>query len=161
MDFDSSYKIFDELYNNIKNKNITLEMLSETDTRVKIIDIILKNVLLWPEENISREDRTDDTEEVKFTDYKLELNKKFHIVVEAKKSGINILLPNKHNRRIKIGNLIRNNSNLSNTIKQCKEYCDDCAIRYGIITNGLSWIIFRAIRDDIPMLLNHMLVNFF
>jgi hypothetical protein len=150
MDFDRSYKIFDELYNNINNKKISPEMLSETDTRVKIIDTILKDVLLWPEENISREDRTDDTEEVKFTDYKLKLNKKFHIVVEAKKSGIYFLLPNKHNRRIKIGNLIKNNSNLSNTIKQCKEYCDDCAIRYGIITNGLSWIIFRAIRDDIP-----------
>lgn len=150
MDFDGANRIFDKLFEDVENNKITPETLTEADTRVKIIDIILKEVLCWPENNISREERTDDIERVKFTDYRLKINNKNHLVVEAKKSGINILLPIKHQRRIKIGNLIKNNSNLSNAIKQCKNYCDDCAIRHGIVTNGLSWIIFRAIRDDIP-----------
>lgn len=141
---------FDKLYDEIRNNSITSETLSEADTRVKIIDTILKDVLSWPEKSISREERTGDIEEVKFTDYRLKIKNKECIVVEAKKSGINILLPIRHNRRIKIGNLIKSNSNLSNAIKQCKNYCDDCATRYGIVTNGLSWILFRAIRDDIP-----------
>jgi hypothetical protein len=150
MDFDKSNENFNNLFSEIRNKKITSETLSETDTRVKIIDTILKAVLFWPENNINREEKTDDIEKVKFTDYRLKINNKNYLVVEAKKSGINILLPKKHKRRIKIGNLIKDSSDLSYAIKQCKEYCDDCGLRYGIVTNGLSWILFRAIRDDIP-----------
>ena len=46
--------------------------------------------------------------------------------------------------------MIKNCYYLSSAIIQCREYCDDCAIRYSIVTNGLSWIVFKAIRDDIP-----------
>jgi len=35
-------------------------------------------------------------------------------------------------------------------ILQVRQYCDDQGIKFAIATNGYSWIIFRAIRDDMP-----------
>jgi hypothetical protein len=150
MSFDEANQKLEELISEITMQKITSETLSETDTRVKIIDTILKEILFWPEDSISREDRTADEDRVKFTDYQIKLGNRPYIVIEAKKSGKDILLPQDSKRTIKIKNLIKNSGYLSSAIMQCREYCDDCAIRYSIVTNGLSWIVFKAIRDDIP-----------
>jgi hypothetical protein len=150
MSFDEANQKLEVLISEITMQKITSETLSETDTRVKIIDTILKEILFWPEDSISREDRTTDKDKVKFTDYQIKLGNRPYIVIEAKKSGKDILLPLDSKRKTKIKNLIKNNGYLSSAIMQCRGYCDDCAIRYSIVTNGLSWIVFKAIRDDIP-----------
>jgi len=68
---------------------------SETDTRVKVIDRILKEVLLWPEPQISREDRVESG----YVDYCLSLQTHPYVAVEAKRQGKAFVLPNKVDRR--------------------------------------------------------------
>lgn len=73
--------------------------LSEADTRGKIIDEILKNVLSWSESDITRETRVDGG----YIDYVLTLDGSPLIVVEAKKSGLYFEIPpNFKNRKYKI-----------------------------------------------------------
>ena len=62
---------------------------SETDTRVKLIDRILKEVCMWPESALSREDHVDTG----FTDYQLKLREIPYVVVEAKREGESFTFP--------------------------------------------------------------------
>jgi hypothetical protein len=39
---------------------------------------------------------------------------------------------------------------ISSAVLQVRGYCDDAAIRYAIATNCYAWIVFRAIREDMP-----------
>jgi len=41
---------------------------------------------------------------------------------------------------------------------QVRGYCDDAGIRYAIATNGFAWIVFRAIREDMPWKEGHAVV---
>ncbi len=62
---------------------------SEADTRVKLIDRILKEVCFWPESAISREDHVQSG----YTDYQLRVRQTQYVVVEAKREGIAFVLP--------------------------------------------------------------------
>jgi hypothetical protein len=68
---------------------------SETDTRAKVIDRILKEVLNWPEPQISREDRAGNG----FTDYILRLHDQPYVALEAKKEGVAFTIPHKMTER--------------------------------------------------------------
>jgi hypothetical protein len=41
-------------------------------------------------------------------------------------------------------------SAIKEAVEQVRQYCDDAGIRYAVVTNGYGWIIFRAIREDLP-----------
>jgi len=145
------------LDNSIENlRNILTELSSfveskgtvgETDTRVKVIDRILKEVLMWPEQLLSREDHVTG-ERNGFTDYQVKLYDRPYIAIEAKREGVVFELPTRTFRQIKISTLLQGTNNISSAIKQVRGYCDDLGIRFGIATNGYSWVIFRALRDD-------------
>ena len=127
---------------------------SEEDTRAKVIDRMLKEVCGWPEEAISREDRgvrdtATDTENV-FTDYRLSLGGKPTIVVEAKREGIAFTFPVGFRKTYSLDGALVSDANIKEAIYQARGYCDDEGIRYAVATNGYAWIIFRAVRDDIP-----------
>src|SRR5262245_2421601 len=62
---------------------------SEADTRVKMIDRVLKEVCSWPEAEISREDHVQSG----FTDYQLRVRRQPFCVVEAKREGLSFVLP--------------------------------------------------------------------
>lgn len=40
--------------------------------------------------------------------------------------------------------------NVKEAVYQVRQYCDDQGIKFAIATNGSAWILFRAIRDDMP-----------
>lgn len=118
---------------------------SETDTRVKFIDRILKEVCLWPEAELSREDHVDPG----FTDYQLKIRGTPLVVVEAKREGISFVLPSgAASTSLRLNGAIMTDSAVKAAITQVRQYCDDEGIKFAIATNGYSWIIFRAIRDD-------------
>jgi len=131
-------------YKDFCQKNL---YITEADTRINIIDLILKEVLFWPNKDTRREIHSTNG----YLDYLLEINGKKLVCVEAKKSGISFNLPQDKKRKFyKINGVISTDPVINDTILQVRNYCDSLAIRFAIATNGNTWIIFRAIREDTP-----------
>lgn len=119
---------------------------SEADTRAKVITKVLEDVLFWPERETDRERCVDSGR----MDYRLKVNLKPHIVVEAKAEGIAFVLPvsDSGQKMYKLDGTLVTCKEVKEAIDQVRSYCDDEGIRYAIATNGDAWIVFRAIRDD-------------
>ncbi len=123
---------------------------SEADTRIKLIDRTIKEVLGWSEGSISREDYTEG-EKAGYTDYILTVRSKRSMLIEAKRSAVEFALPPKaHHRRLKLSTILKQKGNLADAVKQARTYCDDQNIRYSVLSNGITWVVFRALREDIP-----------
>jgi predicted type IV restriction endonuclease len=118
---------------------------SEADTRVKLIDRILTDVCGWPESAINREEHVESG----FIDYVLQIQGRKFVAVEAKREGIAFSLPNCSSRTLKLSGTLLTDKPVKDAVAQVRNYCDDAGIRYAIATNGNSWIVFRAIREDI------------
>ena len=120
---------------------------SEADTRVKVIDRVLVDVLGWPERDIAREYAVS----IGYIDYSMNLRGKPYIVVEAKREGITFTLPvGETARRGSLSGALMTGAAVSEAIQQVRSYCDDYGVRYAVATNGYTWIVFRAVRDDMP-----------
>ena len=73
------------------------------------------------------------------------------LCVEAKREGIPFLLPNPVTQKsYQLDGAILTDTAIKEAIEQVRQYCDDQGIRYAVATNGYTWIIFRAIREDMP-----------
>lgn len=120
--------------------------VSEADTRANLIDKMLVQVLGWPEASISREEHVDRG----FIDYSLQVQTRNYVAVEAKKEGTAFTFPTSAHRSLKLSGALLTDKAVADAINQVRGYCDDGAIRYAIATNGYAWIVFRAIREDIP-----------
>jgi len=120
---------------------------SEADTRVKFIDRILKEVCRWPEADLSREDKVESG----YTDYQLRIRQAPTVAVEAKREGVAFTLPTSvTGRSLKLNGVLTTDPQVEEAIAQVRQYCDDQGIKYAIATNGYAWIVFSAIRDDMP-----------
>ncbi|MBD3636223.1 MAG: hypothetical protein HUJ25_02685 [Crocinitomicaceae bacterium] len=129
-EYDKSYEKlieFEKKYLDFKKED-----LSESDTRSKILDHILIEVLGWSEYNIEREGWV----RVGFFDYELK-TAAFQFVVEAKKNFVEFKLPSKGNE-VKIGTIYEGNKEV---INQVREYIFERGIGFGVITNGTQYII--------------------
>jgi hypothetical protein len=121
---------------------------SEADTRIKLIDRVLKDVLGWPEASISREDHVNSG----FIDYCLTVNLVPTLAVEAKRQDASFSLAKKHAEDwYQLDGVLVQTKQIKDAIDQVRGYCDDHdpPIRYAVATNGYTWIVFRAVRDDI------------
>ncbi len=119
--------------------------VTEADTRINLIDRILHEVLLWAPEETRREPRASNG----YLDYLLSVNGKQFVCVEAKKEGIAFQFPKDKQRKFyTLNGAISKDKTSFDAITQVRSYCDDTAIRYAVATNGYTWIIFRAIRED-------------
>jgi hypothetical protein len=137
------YSDFSEFYQNHVGN------ISEADTRVKIVDRFLVEVLYWPESNLIREHRVINSNG--FTDYELNVFDKTYVIVEAKREGIAFELPQSYGRRkLKVSTLLASNPDVRDAIMQVRSYCDDLAIKFAIATNGYTWIIFKALSEGTP-----------
>mgnify|MGYP001244159996 CR=1 FL=1 len=115
------------------------EPISESDTRSKIIDILLKDVLGWTEDDIERERYV----QVGYYDYEISTST-FRFVVEAKKTFVELNLPEK-NRKVKLRTIYKSNKEV---IDQIRGYIFQRGLLYGIITNGKQFIIGRFNATD-------------
>ena len=118
---------------------------TEADTRARIVDRMLGEVCDWPPENIFREEHAHPG----FMDYVLLISRRV-AVVEAKRSGDTFELPHDitDNKAFTLNGIIRRVTNLKPHIDQVTNYCFNNGIEYAIVSNGLQYIIFRAVRVD-------------
>jgi hypothetical protein len=148
-DPDEALKKFESIYGQFKLFCEHRGLISEADTRVKLIDQVLKEVLEWPEFLLSREDHTGG-EKAGFTDYQLRIGDKAYVAVEAKREGTSFELPEASGRRrLKMSGIIQTAKAAKEAINQVRQYCvDDSTIKYAIATNGFSWIIFKTLQPE-------------
>ena len=121
--------------------------ITEADTRANLIDKILTQVCAWPENLIGREKHVERG----YMDYSLLVQERRFVTVEAKKEGIPFVFPvEKQHKGLKLSGALLTQHAIHEAITQVRGYCDDEGIRYAVATNGYAWIIFRAIREDLP-----------
>jgi predicted type IV restriction endonuclease len=112
---------------------------SEADTRVKLIDRVLKEVCGWPEGELSREDHVASG----YTDYQLIVRKQPYVALEAKREGVSFVLPYSTGvRSLSLDGTLMTDRNVKAAIQQVRQYCDDAGIKFAIASNGYSWIVF-------------------
>lgn len=120
---------------------------SEADTRVKMIDRCLKEVCGWPEGELSREDHVESG----YTDYQLRIRGQPYVVAEAKREGLSFVLPyGPSSRSLSLDGALMTDERVKEAVQQVRQYCYDLGVKFAIATNGYTWIVFRAIRDDMP-----------
>lgn len=120
--------------------------VSEADTRANLIDKVLTQVLGWPEAAIAREEHVH----VGYIDYSLQIQTRRYVAVEAKKEGTAFTFPTAAHRSLKLSGTLLTDKPIAEAINQVRNYCDSAPIRYAVATNGYAWIVFRAIREDMP-----------
>jgi hypothetical protein len=126
MDSESGFAVLSEISKAFAAFKAERGRVSEADTRVKIIDRILTEVLMWPEECISREGHVHSG----FIDYTLSVQGRPYVAVEAKKEGISFVLPidaEKH-RGLRIDGPLSTDKAIKDAIDQVRGYCDDGGI---------------------------------
>jgi hypothetical protein len=135
--FDKAFESFKKYQED--SESLIKEQLSESDTRSKVVDLILIQILGWKEFNIRREGHVSSG----YFDYIVSLNN-FQFVIEAKKMFHEFPLPVK-GRRHKIKSLYKQNADV---INQIRGYLGDIGLTHGVITNGKQFIISRFINID-------------
>lgn len=127
------------------SKKLSLDDANEAETRLKVIDKVLFNILEWTHEDVNVEERVSEDGSVTYADYVIK-TANAALVVEAKKIGV----PFKtlvQNRRFKLSK-----SNLAgamgDAIIQARDYCRKLSIQFAVVTNGEQWVVFPANRID-------------
>ena len=116
------------------------DLLSESDTRSKLIDPVFKDVLGWNEAEIRREKPVEKG----FVDYVLGSDYSY-LLIEAKRSRprFNLQSPGK-NRRLKLdGPHLLGNKKMKSCIVQAQGYAAEIGVQFCLVTNGSQIIIFR------------------
>lgn len=119
--------------------------LNEADTRHKVIDYIIHNVLSWPRNRVSLEEHIHGG----YADYVFKkANGEDLLFIEAKKEGAFFELPIPHKPGetscfIQINKLLTD-KNIKAAITQVRTYCFDSGCEFACITNGHEWIFFKS-----------------
>ncbi|TEU24988.1 P-loop NTPase fold protein [Alkanindiges illinoisensis] len=129
-----------ETFNTLKEKDV-----NEAETRKKVIDKIIENILGWDDADISYEERVSEDGLTTYADYIIKTANS-SLLIEAKRVG-KVLFNTPHRRRSKLtGSLMHGEG--GQAIIQARDYCRKKSIPFAIVTNGDQWIIFPAIRTD-------------
>lgn len=113
--------------------------LNESDTRSKLIDTLLIDVLGWSEADIKREGKVESG----YFDYQVSAPGITYII-EAKRNFKAFSIPTKHSKA-KIKSIYSENEEL---FKQIRSYAIDCGLQYGILTNGRQFILAKLFNTD-------------
>lgn len=129
-------------FDNYKNEYLKYieEDLTESDTRSKLIDNLLINVLGWQEEDIKRETHTDSAG---YYDYKISVPG-INFIIEAKKQFKKFNLPSNH-KNLTVKSLLSGNAEV---VTQIRKYTIDEDTPYGVITNGSQFILLKTYNTD-------------
>jgi len=116
---------------------------SESDTRLKIIDRILVDVLNWPYDSISTEPHVAGG----FVDYVLLSDGLSRVVVEAKRDGRSLGTEMRRpgaSHKLSSGVFVQ--QAVKEGIDQAIRYCGERSAELACVTNGSEWIVFRGSR---------------
>jgi AAA domain len=118
-------------------------LLSEQDTRLKVINRLLTEVLGWPLSEIFTEESTGDG----FIDYKLTVNGLARLVVEAKRDDRTLGTEGRTSgRAYKLNGPVFNTASVKEGVAQAIRYCGQKNAELACVTNGREWIAFRGSR---------------
>jgi energy-coupling factor transporter ATP-binding protein EcfA2 len=116
---------------------------TEADTRLKVIDPILLEVLLWPKRDILAEPATPSG----FVDYSLGRDGRSRLIVEAKRDNRSLGCEGRQTKRgYKLSGGMFNESSTKEGIGQAIRYCGEKNAELACVTNGREWIVFRGNR---------------
>ncbi len=118
------------------------EEWTESDTRLKVIDRILFEVLGWDR----NETKTENRAGIGFTDYTMMIGKSNRVLIEAKKEAIDFGLANRVSGKAYKLNGAVFSKEAKEAIHQTIEYAGFKNTELGCATNGQEWIVFRASR---------------
>lgn len=141
MSIDEAKQVFDSLKPEWLKNLSAIE--NEQETRFKVIDRILIEVLGWTHNDIKPEKHTDEG----YVDYLVESGGRGYLVVEAKKAGA-ILVDTKNPSlaNYKIGGEAIKSARAG--IAQARRYCLATGVSFAALTTGIEWIGFLAVRTD-------------
>lgn len=119
---------------------------NEAETRFKVIDEIIRDVLGWTVADIHPEERVSEDGNNRYIDYVIR-TANTAIVIEAKRIGAAFDLSGVLDRRAQLtpGFL---KGDLGDAIIQARDYGRSKSIPFAVATNGYQWIVFPASRAD-------------
>lgn len=126
-------------------KKIDFEGANEAETRLKLIDKVIFEVLGWTHNDVQVEERVSEDGSTTYADYVLR-TASTAFVVEAKKIGV-VFKTQFKDRRLKLSKA-NIQGDLEEAIIQARDYCRKLSIQFAVVTNGNQWIIFPANRID-------------
>lgn len=116
---------------------------TEQDTRVKVIDRVLVNVLGWGYGDIQTEARAGNG----FIDYKLTIDGYARLVIEAKRDSRGFGLSNRSpGRAYRLDGPVFTEAAAQEGIEQAIAYCGRKNAELACVTNGHEWVVFRGSR---------------
>lgn len=138
---DAAFQAFQSFRSTLVDYDATI--FTEQDTRVKVIDKILQEVLGWPLAEIQTEPPAGQG----FVDYRLSVNGHARCVVEAKRDGRSLGLEGRTaGRPHKLSGPVFKSEAAVEGIRQSISYCAYKGAELACVTNGREWLIFRGSR---------------
>lgn len=138
---DVAFERFKELHKDIAGYINSVE--TEADTRLKIIDRILIEVLAWPFDSVAAEKTADGG----FADYMCSIVDRNRLVVEAKKDGRSLGCESRAaGSSFKLSGPAFKSEAAAEGIKQAIRYCGAKNAELACVTNGREWIVLRGNR---------------
>lgn len=127
------------------HQNLILDNSNEAETRKKLIDKILEQLLGWDDTDISYEERVSEDGKTTYADYIIR-TADISLLIEAKRVGKAFdVIPTQ--RRVKLSGRIMEGATGA-AIIQARDYCRKKNIPFAAVTNGGAWIVFPAVRTD-------------
>ncbi|MCZ4279581.1 cold shock domain-containing protein [Kiloniella laminariae] len=117
--------------------------VTEEDVRFRLINRVLTEVLGWDFKEI----QTEKPNRNGYSDYLIHSSGKTRAIVEAKRTSEELT----SSQSSTLSFLKLDGPGLKNAkpgIKQATKYCIDEGIDFSVVTNGTTWIFFRATRTD-------------
>ena len=140
---DVAFAQFSKILEEIKGYESTI--FSEQDSRIKIIDRILIEVLGFKFEDILTEPKSGEG----FIDYKISINAIPRLIVEAKKDGLDFEIGDSYNgRAFKLNGPVFKNQIVQDGLRQAIIYSAMEGVELACLTNGRTWIILKANRTS-------------
>lgn len=138
---DAAKRAFDEIRDFARSN--AEQIVSETDARFQLIDRLLVEVLGWRRDGVQTEPPTESG----YIDYLLSSGGRSLFVVEAKRTGKSLVSTKLSDHRFyKVGGAALRDA--QDGLAQAARYCSSKSVPYAALTNGLTWIGFRAVRVD-------------
>ena len=138
---DAAYTVFEQLLLEIKEYEHTI--FTEEDTRVKIVDRILTEVLGYDYANIQTEPPAGGG----YIDYKIIVNEIPKLIIEAKRDGIDFKIDTNYcGRAFKLNGPVFSDKVLQDGLRQAVYYSAIKGVELSCLTNGRTWIFFRSNR---------------
>ncbi|HLP78228.1 MAG TPA: ATP-binding protein, partial [Candidatus Paceibacterota bacterium] len=138
---DTAFKRLETLLTEVEQFGETL--FTESDTRIKIIDTMLIEVLGWQKADILTEEQAGKG----FLDYKLSIDGLSKAIVEAKRDARAFDLTERDcGGAYKLCGPVFKNANVQEGIAQAVHYSAYKGSELACVTNGREWVVFRSNR---------------